>query len=131
MKGIYALVISVEKNLVVNVGALHGIPFERGLYVYVGSAQNGIETRTARHLRKVKKRFWHIDYLLSADNVNVLKVLGKTGPRSEECKFARKLDKLGKTVKGFGSSDCNCVGHLFRLDNCEFLSRWMDELKIV
>ena len=130
MKGIYALVISVKKNIVVNVGALHRIPFEKGFYVYVGSAQSGIEKRTARHLRKIKRKFWHIDYLLSADGVSVLKVFGKKGSRSEECEFARELENLGNAVKGFGSSDCNCTGHLFKLSNCGFLSEWMDELTL-
>lgn len=131
MKGIYALVISVKKNIVVNVGALHRILFEKGLYVYVGSAQNSIEKRTARHLRKIKKRFWHIDYLLSADSVSVLKVFGKIGSKSEECEFARELGKHGKAVKGFGSSDCRCAGHLHKVDDFGFLSKWMDELKLI
>jgi Uri superfamily endonuclease len=130
MKGIYALAISVKKNIVVNVGALHEIPFEKGLYVYVGSAQNGLEKRTSRHLRKIKRRFWHIDYLLAAGNVSVLKVFGKKGSRSEECKLARELDKIGTAIKGFGSSDCGCKGHLFKLSSHEFLSEWMDELSL-
>jgi sugar fermentation stimulation protein A len=130
MKGIYALVISVNKAAVVNVGALGEMKFDEGAYVYVGSAQISMEKRIARHLRKTKRRFWHIDYLLAAEGVGVLRVFQKEGARSEECKTAERLGKVGVVVKGFGSSDCNCEGHLFKLKSCEFLRDWMDELEL-
>lgn len=128
MKGIYALVISVNRDIAVNVGALHEVPFEKGLYIYVGSAQNSIEKRTARHLKKIKPKFWHIDYLLAADEVNVLKVFKKKAARPDECKVADELSKMGTVMEGFGSSDCACRGHLFKVGSCEFLNQWMEEL---
>ena len=64
MKGIYILLISIAGRISVSVGALGDKSFQKGLYVYVGSAQNNLEKRVKRHLRKVKRRFWHIDYLL-------------------------------------------------------------------
>ena len=72
MKGVYVLIVSVGKDIRVNIGALGSIFFERGLYAYVGSAQNGLERRVQRHRRKAKKKFWHIDYLLDNDAVRVL-----------------------------------------------------------
>ena len=128
MKGIYALVISVNKDIVVNIGALSKRKFDKGLYVYVGSAQTSMEKRIGRHLRKIKRKFWHIDYLLDSDDVNILKVFHKKGARSEECKAAKELGKVGIVIKGFGSSDCNCEGHLIKLESYEFLRDWMDEL---
>ena len=76
-KGIYVLIILVNKNISVNVGALGSVNFERGLYAYVGSAQNNLEKRIERHLRKAKRKFWHIDYLLENSRVKVLKVFCK------------------------------------------------------
>jgi sugar fermentation stimulation protein A len=130
MNGIYALVISVNDVVPVNVGALGEMKFDEGVYVYVGSAQTCMEKRIARHLRKTKRRFWHIDYLLAAKGVSVLRVFQKEGTRSEECKTAGRLCEVGTVVKGFGSSDCNCEGHLFKLKGYEFLRDWMDELEL-
>jgi len=61
MKGIYVLFISVKRDIFVKVGALGKVKFSQGTYAYVGSAQNGIEKRVIRHLRKEKRKFWHID----------------------------------------------------------------------
>ena len=41
------------------------ICMEKGLYLYVGSAKKGLEQRLARHMKKRKNRFWHIDYITS------------------------------------------------------------------
>jgi adenylylsulfate kinase len=35
---------------------------------------------------------------------------------------------VGIAVNKFGSSDCHCRSHLFRVENYEFLRDWMDEL---
>jgi len=127
VKGVYVLVILVGRDIRVNVGALGSIFFERGLYAYVGSAQNGLERRVQRHLRKAKK-FWHIDDLLDDDAVRVVKVFCKEAEKSEECKIARKLSEKGVAVRRFGCSDCGCVGHLFRIDDCDFLRDFMSEM---
>jgi Uri superfamily endonuclease len=71
MKGIYVLVIKVTTLINLKVGALGKLVFPDGMYAYVGSAQNSIETRVKRHLRKEKSLFWHIDYLLANDSVAV------------------------------------------------------------
>ena len=128
MKGVYVLVISVGKGFRVNVGVLGSIFFEKGLYAYVGSAQNGLERRVQRHLRKTKKKFWHIDYLLDDDAVRIVKVFCKEAEKSEECKIARKLSERGIAVKRFGCSDCGCVSHLFRVNDYDFLRDFMSEM---
>ena len=115
MKGVYVLVISVGKSIRVRVGALGNVLFDKGLYAYVGSAQNGLEKRVERHLRKAKKKFWHIDYLLDDDAVRVVKVFCKEAGKSEECRIARRLAERGVAVRKFGCSDCGCVSHLFML----------------
>jgi Uri superfamily endonuclease len=130
MKGIYALVISVGKDVVASIGAMHEMKFDKGLYVYVGSAQTNLEKRAARHFSRTKRKFWHVDYLLGSERVSVFKVFYKKGARSEECKLAKELGKKGLAIKGFGSSDCKCESHLFRVQDYEFLREYMDELAL-
>ncbi len=126
-KGIYVLVLSVSKDIDVNVGALGCVNFEKGLYAYVGSAQNNLEKRIERHLRKTKQKFWHIDHLLDDAHVEVVKVFHKKAEKLEECKIAKNISEIGVPVKGFGSSDCKCESHLFKVDGCQFLREFMHE----
>lgn len=117
MKGNYLLFISVDKDCLLKIGALGRIHFPQGLYVYVGSAQNGIEGRVKRHFNKNKKKFWHIDYLLSSKNTKIKKVLIRENKKDKnsECRLARSLAKVGEPIRKFGSSDCHCPSHLFKL----------------
>ncbi len=101
--------------------------FDHGIYVYVGSAQNSLEKRIARHFRKKKKKFWHIDYLLENENVKIITVLYKIAPRREECRIAKEINSIGSPIKGFGSSDCKCKSHLFKLNNYEELKKFIKE----
>ena len=95
---------------------------EAGLYAYVGSAQSNLEQRIRRHLRKNKQLFWHIDYLLNDNATEISKVFVKNAARIEECALADALKAEGEPVKRFGSSDCTCRSHLFRVKNSEFLN---------
>jgi adenylylsulfate kinase len=128
MKGIYVLLVSIAKNISVRVGGLGDKGFQEGLYVYVGSAQNNLEKRVERHLRRVKPRSWHIDYLLCNREAKVLKVFFKEAGRPEECRVAERLAEMASPIMGFGSSDCSCKGHLFRVEAYEHLSGFIDEI---
>ena len=130
MKGVYVLVISVDEDIEVDVGVLGSISFEKGLYAYVGSAQNSLEKRVERHLGKAKRKFWHVDYLLDNEFANVVKVFYKKAGKSEECRIAGKLSEKGVAVKRFGCSDCGCVSHLFRVDGCGFLKDFMSDMQL-
>ena len=130
-KGIYILVVSVSKDINVNVGALDSVKFEKGVYAYVGSAQNNLEKRIERHLRKTKQKFWHIDYLLDDANVEVLKVFYENAGKSEECNVANKIGERCVPTKGFGSSDCKCKSHLFKLEDYQFLGEFMFETLLI
>jgi Uri superfamily endonuclease len=81
----------------------------------VGSAQNNLEKRIERHLRKKKQRFWHIDYLLCNDEVQAAKVFWKKADKLEECLVAKKLLNIAIPILDFGCSDCRCISHLFWL----------------
>ena len=73
-----------------------------------------MESRLKRHLRKDKKLFWHIDYLLERKKVKISQIW--VIPKSIECKTANVFNKeltYEIVKKGFGSSDCKCITHLF------------------
>jgi Uri superfamily endonuclease len=128
MKGIYVLVVSVERNINVKVGKLGSLRFEKGLYAYVGSAQNNLQKRVRRHLGREKKKFWHIDFLLDNLHVKVLQVFYRNVERFEECIIAKELGKEGVAVPDFGSSDCRCKSHLFKVQGTAFLRGYMNEM---
>lgn len=121
-KGVYTILISVDPLAQVEVGKIGRFDFS-GLYAYTGSAigkgSSSLEGRVARHLSKIKKLRWHIDYLLSHPNARVSGIVtSSTTKKSNECRVSRSL--LGSagsvSIVGFGSSDCGCRTHLVRLE---------------
>lgn len=126
-RGIYVLIISLNKNIEIEVGALGNINFKKGLYAYVGSAQNNLEKRLNRHLKKFKRKFWHIDYLLANKHAKIVKIFYKSAEKSEECNIAKIICERGIPIKDFGSSDCHCKSHLFKIEDYQFLREFMFE----
>jgi Uri superfamily endonuclease len=121
------LAIQLSENAMIRVGALGKLPLAKGTYLYVGSAQNGLEKRVERHFRREKRRFWHIDYLLENPAARIVTVFYKEAPKTSECAIAESIGKCGEAVPGFGCSDCRCRSHLFRIDDYAFLRRFMKE----
>jgi Uri superfamily endonuclease len=116
--GIYNLIIQLSKDREIKIGRLGTFIFPKGFYVYTGSAQNGLEKRINRHLSNIKRFHWHIDYLLSC--AKITEIFRYIGSRKDECKLNRMIGKVaGATaiVKKFGSSDCNCITHLYYFKN--------------
>jgi Uri superfamily endonuclease len=130
LKGIYVLIIHLENNITVNIGALGKRTFKKGMYAYVGSAQKNLEQRVQRHLRKEKKKFWHIDYLLDSNAARIVKVLHKQASKAEECRLANDLSLTSEPVIGFGCSDCHCKSHFFHVGNYRFMSEYMRVLNV-
>ena len=124
MKGVYCLVINVQKDINVKIGAIGRKTFKKGKYIYVGSAQNSLEKRIARHFLKGKgkKIRWHIDYLLENAEAKAKQALYKNARKEEECAIALCLAKSEEPVKGFGCSDCKCNSHLFRMKSLKELN---------
>ena len=125
--GVYVLAIWIKEDVGINVGALGRTDFVKGPYAYVGSAQGGLEKRLQRHFRESKRKFWHIDYLLDCDSVKILEAFHKEARRTEECKVAQKISQTSLPVDGFGSSDCKCTSHLFKLKSYQILEKLMRE----
>jgi Uri superfamily endonuclease len=85
----------------------------RGVYMYVGSAKRGMQARLARHLRREKKLFWHIDYVTSCPDVAVKAIF--LSP-SQECATLREISDLGLLFgRRLGASDCVCLSHFIHV----------------
>jgi Uri superfamily endonuclease len=115
-RGVYVLVIEARGAAVV--GRLGRQRFD-GLYLYVGSALGPgglkrIERHRAVAMGRNKTRRWHIDYLLALGSLRGVFVIETS--QKLECTVAQRLSRIAQpVVKGFGSSDCQCCTHLFRL----------------
>ena len=56
MKGTYCLIINLNNTSKIKIGKKLGkIEFDKGYYVYVGSAMNSLESRINRHLSDEKR----------------------------------------------------------------------------
>jgi endonuclease-3 len=112
--GTYTLVLEVDRDATIDVGALGAVAFPAGTYAYTGSALgSGGFARVDRHHELAAGErdvtHWHVDYVLTADATRVQDVVTSTGV-DVECAVARHLpDGPGD---GFGASDCACDGHL-------------------
>lgn len=119
LKGCYALLMKLKDKAEIQVGALGPLHFSEGCYIYIGSAENGIESRVRSHLRGEKKSHWHIDYFLKKAEVSAIYLL--EAEERLECSLATKFADRFEVISKFGSSDCNCKGHLFYGDRDELL----------
>lgn len=113
-RGFYMLLIRVGEGKTIRAGSLGEIFFNKGYYTYVGSAMKGLSKRISRHIKRKKKKRWHIDYLTAeAEEVKAIPIIGPKG-NDMECEIAFILHRMAdNAVKGFGSSDCRCKSHLF------------------
>jgi Uri superfamily endonuclease len=117
--GVYCLLLALDRSATVDVGALGSVSFERGAYVYVGSAHGpGGFARVRRHRELADGDrsgcHWHVDYLLSEPGASVCATV-TTADVDAECALARALS--GERIPGFGCSDCDCPSHLARYPN--------------
>lgn len=116
MKGVYILILEITEDTKIKIGVLGEVIFTSGTYIYVGSGQKNVEKRITRHFRKDKKIKWHIDYLLSSSECKILEGVVYPLSKKYECKISSLALKLGgEPIKKFGSSDCRCISHLFKI----------------
>ena len=120
-KGVYTLVIRVDRELAFRAGSLGQVVLRPGFYLYTGSGLGpgslSLRGRVKRHLGARRRRFWHVDYLLDQPSARVVAVVASPSLIKEECRVNQALIE-GLTaevpVRGFGSSDCRsgCPAHL-------------------
>lgn len=114
--GSYLLILEVEEDAVLTVGALGNLSLSKGFYVYVGSAMKNLQKRLERHRRLRKNHHWHIDFLRQKSRF----VAGLAVRASDrlECDLARAVGNISqRSVPDFGSTDCGCPSHLFRFES--------------
>jgi sugar fermentation stimulation protein A len=110
--GSYLLVLKLHRERLLEIGGLGKVRLQKGSYIYVGSAMGNLRARIERHRRKRKRMHWHIDYLTQvADGLVSIPIRSS---QRQECRIARALSAIVKPgPPGFGSSDCQCLTHLF------------------
>jgi Uri superfamily endonuclease len=140
MSGIYTLILFLPKEIELNIGKLGKKRFSAGYYTYTGTAlgkgATSLKHRIARHLRKEKRKFWHIDYLLAKESVSVEALLAAETSEDVECDINNHITKIRGAriqVYGFGASDCrkNCGSHLLyfpEVKKADFLAQKLVEL---
>jgi len=120
-KGAYILLMRNRKEIRIRVGKLGYIDLPQGLYAYVGSAlgPGGVLKRVCRHIRRIKKLKWHIDYLTSNPSIEILGVIIIKTHEKLECMLARFIFENFSllAIKKFGATDCKCESHLFLILN--------------
>jgi len=120
-KGNYTLLFTVEAPKQIMVGKLGLGTFPAGIYAYTGSAfgrgSSSLGGRILRHIKKDKKKRWHIDYLLSDYDVHLTTAVVGVLSKKLECVVNKGLKEAFRAripFLGFGSSDCTerCDSHL-------------------
>jgi sugar fermentation stimulation protein A len=115
--GAYLLVLRLDAPRQITIGALGGLLFPQGIYVYAGSALASLRARVDRHFSAGKKVHWHIDHLSAHARPSEALVL-----RSDErleCllnEMVGCLEGASPFAPGFGCSDCGCDTHLHLLN---------------
>lgn len=120
-KGLYLLLLKLERKVNVKIGKLGCFKLPSGFYVYVGSAKGpgGLRARILRHLKLRKKKKWHIDYLTTLEECKILATFIIPITNLDEASLVRLLEEMGgkHLVNRFGSTDDMYVrSHLLYFD---------------
>lgn len=134
-KGVYALVMRLERDRVITVGRLGTFEFPKGWYVYLGSAHGpgGVKRRTDRHRREDagKRKKWNVDYLRPYAPIS--EIWFSHAPAYREHDWAWKVMRMsGATIpaRKFGANDCypRCETHLFHFPRRPLLAEFRADL---
>ncbi|MEM1610149.1 MAG: GIY-YIG nuclease family protein [Sulfolobales archaeon] len=117
--GLYIIILSLERDICIEIGALGMVSIEPGIYGYIGSARGrgGLRSRIARHIAKDKKIRWHIDHLTSRRDVRILSIIyirSKEDLEDAIADIVRSAICWIPSIQGFGSTDKRSYTHLFR-----------------
>jgi sugar fermentation stimulation protein A len=112
-RGSYLLVLENENDFSKKIGRLGERRFQKGFYVYVGSALNGLSARIRRHQKMRKKIHWHLDYIVPS-SMKIRKIYPIRRRERLEVSLAQRLTAIaGGYIDGFGASDTANPSHLF------------------
>jgi endonuclease-3 len=128
LKGSYTLLLELKEDLKIEIGSLGFFELEQGFYAYNGSAFGpGGFKRVDRHKGKSVEggdAYWHIDYLLVREEVEIVRVFKSEGS-DLECSLSEEMKDIFESISGFGCSDCGCDSHLF-YSSGEVLESFLD-----
>ncbi len=134
LKGVYLIVTYLDSDTQLDIASLGRFKLRKGYYIYAGSAKGpgGLKARIRRHLRKEKKKHWHIDYLLEKTKVKIIAY--NISSTVSECELVAKLVNKGiqPVITGFGASDCKgkCLSHLLYVYDLRELLKHIMKLNI-
>lgn len=117
ISGGYVLVMEALNPSMVQVGKLGEIQLIPGLYYYGGSAKRGLAARIERHFKESKKTYWHIDYMTTHPQVDIVEAWCYPDQADIEHQLSGLDDTfLDDIPRGFGAGDCQsgCPAHLWR-----------------
>jgi Uri superfamily endonuclease len=119
LPGSYVLTLNNPQRQILRAGRLGNIEFIPGAYAYVGSAMGGLSKRIQHYFKPIQRPHWHIDTLIPVFSLTALWLF--PSPTRQECQIARLLSHIPgiSYIRGFGSTDCNCLSHLFYLADIE------------
>ncbi|HME51934.1 MAG TPA: GIY-YIG nuclease family protein [Candidatus Lokiarchaeia archaeon] len=116
--GVYLLCMRARLSREIMVGKRGSIHVdEKAVYVYIGSALNGLRSRVGRHLDSEGKRVhWHVDYLLQV--LDIFQIYYAMTNDRKECQLSMQINQqlaFFKAIGGIGNTDCrSCPSHLYR-----------------
>lgn len=126
--GAYLLVLKNKKPRSVDVGRSGRFFFQKGYYVYVGSGMKNLKKRVARHLKKRKRLFWHIDYI-APSMMSVEKIYTIRRNERIESALAERMGRICTApLQGFGASDVGESSHLFYFESAPYRKRLFFDL---
>jgi len=118
LKGVYTLIIRFAKPCKTRIGRHRSVALPQGLYVYTGSGvgpgSTSLEGRVHRHLRRKKRKFWHVDRILACKPAKIMSVVLAETVAGLECRVNAALTRdphFRVLQSGIGSSDCRCESH--------------------
>jgi len=139
-RGNYTLIIHLKAPIRMCIPRQGWIKLGKGYYTYTGSALGtgavSLRRRVARHLRKRKKKHWHIDSLLANETAHITAIVAASSNDNKECEITdsiRNIEGAVIPVMGFGASDCkrNCGSHLVYLGQNNRLEKVVNAYKHV
>ncbi|WP_071394468.1 GIY-YIG nuclease family protein [Bacillus tuaregi] len=113
---LYAIHLNLVESKQITVGKLGTFTFQKGTYIYVGSAKRNITQRIERHVKINKKHHWHFDYLRPFGTITRIITYDNSLRECELAENIRKEKMAAIPINGFGSSDCKCKSHLLFIE---------------
>jgi len=114
LRGSYLLILHLNSPLLLSTRKKK-FKLSSGYYIYVGSAMNSLLGRVKHHERRLKKPFWHIDFLLEHASLRMALLIPCLYPL--ESYLSSRIS--GQPVPHFGSTDVKDPSHLFHYKRFE------------